>query len=92
MPVYMVQRSLKGIPMEQLAAAQQRAIETASQMRASGGTVRYIRSAYVPGTGECNCLFEAVDAEEVKALNQTAGIPFDRIVPAMDLTPQPQTA
>lgn len=92
MSVYRVQRSLKGIPMEQPGAAQQRAIETAAQMRASGGSIRYIRSAYVPETGECNCLFDAQDAEQVKKLNQTAGIPFDRIVPAMDLTPQTQTA
>ena len=92
MSVYMVQRSLKGIPMEQLGAAQKRAIDTAAQMRASGGSIRYIRSAYVPETGECNCLFEAPDAEQVRTLNQTAGIPFDRIVRAMDLTPQEQAA
>lgn len=92
MSVFMVQRSLKGIPMDQLGAAQQRAIETAAQMRSSGESVRYIRSAFVPETGECNCLFEADSAEQVGKLNKTAGIPYDKIVPAMDLTPQMQPA
>ena len=87
MPVFMVQRSLKDIPMDQLAAAQQRAIATAQQMRSAGEPVRYIRSAFVPETGQCNCLFDAQDAQQVDKLNKTAGIPFDRIVPAMDLSP-----
>lgn len=92
MSVFMVQRSLKGIPMEQLGAAKQRAIDTAAQMSASGESVRYIRSAFVPETGQCNCLFEADSAEQVGQLNQTAGIPYDTIVPAMDLSPQMQEA
>lgn len=87
MSVFMVQRSLKDIPMDQLAAAQQRAIATAAQMRSEGEPVRYIRSAFVPETGQCNCLFDAENAEQVGKLNKAAGIPYDRIVPALDLTP-----
>jgi hypothetical protein len=87
MSVFMVQRSLQGIPMDQLAAAQQRAIATADQMRSSGEPVRYIRSAFVPETGQCMCLFDAQNAEQVEKLNRTAGIPFDRVVPALDLSP-----
>jgi hypothetical protein len=87
MSVFMVQRSLKGIPMDQLAAAQQRAIATADEMRAQGEPVRYIRSAYVPDTGQCNCLFDAQSSEQVGKLNEKAGIPYDRIVPAMDSSP-----
>ena len=87
MSVYMVQRSLKDIPMDQLAAAQQRAIATAEEMRSSGESVRYIRSAFVPETGQCNCLFEAKNPEQVGKLNDKAGIPYDRIVPALDLSP-----
>jgi hypothetical protein len=83
----MVERSLPGIPMDQLAAAQQRAINTSEEMSASGKPVRYIRSTYVPETGQCMCLFEADDAQQVKALNEKANIPFQRVVPAMDLTP-----
>ncbi|CAA9400692.1 MAG: hypothetical protein AVDCRST_MAG51-875 [uncultured Ramlibacter sp.] len=87
MSVFMVQRSLKGIPMDQLAAAQQRAIATAEEMRVGGEPVRYIRSAFVPDTGQCMCLFDAQNPDQVKRLNEKAGIPFDKVVPALDLSP-----
>lgn len=87
MQVYMVERSLKGIAMDQLAAAQQRAIGTAAEMSAAGTPVRYIRSTFVPESGQCLCLFSADDAQQVRALNEKAGIPFDKVVPALDLTP-----
>ena len=87
MQVYMVERSLKGIPMNDLAAAQKRAISTAEEMTKAGTPVRYIRSTFVPDSGCCMCLFAAGDAEQVKKLNQKANIPFDSVVPALDLTP-----
>lgn len=87
MNVYMVERSLKGIPMDQLAAAQRRAIDTAAEMTAQGTPVRYIRSTFVPDSGKCMCLFAADGEENVKSLNEKAGIPFDKVMPALDLTP-----
>lgn len=87
MQVYMVERSLKGIPMDQLAAAQQKAIRTAGEMTAKGTPVRYIRSTFVPETGSCMCLFEAESPEQVRSLNDTAGIPYQKVVGALDLTP-----
>jgi hypothetical protein len=33
------------------------------------------------------CLFAAERPEDVKRVNELAQIPFDRIVPALDLTP-----
>src|SRR5947208_8474805 len=59
MPVYMVERDLPGIEMEQLAAAQKAAIETSDQFTADGKPVRYIRTTFVPGEAHCMCLFEA---------------------------------
>ncbi len=87
MAVYMVERSLKGITMDQLGAAQKSAIETGKNMTAAGKKVRYIRSTFVPEEARCMCLFEATDPELVKELNETAKIPFTRIVEALDLTP-----
>ena len=87
MSTYMVERSLPGIAMADLAAAQQAAIATSRQFSADGTPVRYLRSTFVPGSGACMCLFEANDAESVRQVNETARIPFDRIVEAMDLTP-----
>lgn len=87
MNVYMVERSLKGISMDQLAGAQRRAIDTAADMTAQGTPIRYIRSTFVPESGKCMCLFAADGDEDVKSLNKKADIPFDDVVPALDLTP-----
>ena len=41
----------------------------------------------MPGEAHCICFFEAANPDVVKELNETAKIPFKRIVEAMDLTP-----
>ena len=87
MPVYMVERDLPGIKMEQLAAAQKAAIEAGKELTAQGKQVRYIRSTFVPGDNKCMCLFEAPNPENVREANERAKIPFSKIVPAVDLTP-----
>ena len=88
MSVYMVERDLPGISMEQLAAAQKAAIDTGEQFTADGKNVRYIRTTFVPGENKCMCLFEADNAGLVEELNNTAQIPFTRVIEAMDLTPK----
>jgi hypothetical protein len=88
MPVYMVERDLPGVNMEQLAAAQKRAIEVGKELTAQGKKVRYIRSTFVPGQDKCMCLFEASGPEYVREANERAQIPFTRIVEAVDLTPK----
>ena len=87
MAVYMVERDLKGITMDELGAAQKAAIETSQRFTSEGKPVRYIRSTFVPGDSRCMCLFEASSQELVKDVNETAGIPFTGIVEALDLTP-----
>ena len=87
MAVYMVDRDLPGISMEQLAAAQAAAIKTGKQFTADGKNVRYIRTTFVPNEAHCMCLFEADNADLVKQVNEAAEIPFTRIVEALDLTP-----
>ena len=87
MSVYMVERSLKGISMEDLAGAQKAAIATAETMKGAGESISYIRSTFAPEDGRCMCLFDGESAEQVQRLNDTAGLPYDRVVPALDLTP-----
>jgi len=87
MPVFVVERDLKGISMHQLGAAQQAAIKTALQCTTEGMPVSYMRSIFTPGEGRCHCLFLATDADAVRALNERAGLPFTRIVEALDLPP-----
>ena len=87
MAVYMVDRDLPGVTMEQLGAAQKAAIETGQKFTSEGKNVRYIRTTFVPGEAHCMCLFEADNADLVRAVNEEAQIPFTRIIEALDLTP-----
>lgn len=87
MTVYMVERDLKGISMEDLAGAQKAAIATAGDMSGKGTPVSYIRSTFVPNDGRCMCLFEAESADVVQSLNDTAGLPYTQVIEALDLTP-----
>jgi len=87
MSVYMVERDLKGISMEDLGGAQKAAIGMAQQMSAAGINIRYIRSTFAPDDGRCMCLFDATSDADVKRLNDEAGLPYSRVVPALDLTP-----
>ena len=87
MEVFMVERSLKGISMNDLGAAQKAAIATAEELTRGGTEVKYLRTTFVPESGCCMCLFAANDAASVKALNDKAKLPYSRIVPALDLQP-----
>ena len=87
MTVYMVERDLKGISMADLAGAQLAAIKTAQDISAQGTAISYIRSTFAPEDGRCMCLFDAASDADVRRLNDTAGLPYHRVVEALDLTP-----
>ena len=88
MAIYMVDRELPGVTMDQLGAAQKAAIETGQKFTEEGKNVRYIRTTFVPGEAHCMCLFEAANPELVKEVNDAAKIPYTRVIEALDLTPQ----
>jgi hypothetical protein len=85
MKTFAVERSLKGISMEDLGGAQKAAIAKAAEMTAAGTPVSYMHSVHMPGDGKTMCLFQAEDASHVERLNRDAGIPFDRVSEAMHL-------
>lgn len=87
MPVYMADRHMPDVTLEQLAAIQKAVIETSWRFTAGGRPVRFIRSAWVPGDGHVMCLFEAENPQCVRDVNEAAGIPFTRIVEAKELSP-----
>jgi uncharacterized protein DUF4242 len=86
-PTYLVERDLPGMTRDQLAAAHRAAAETARRFTAAGRPVRYIRSLFLPHEARCLCLFEALDAESVRSLNNTAQIPFTSVSEALELNP-----
>ena len=86
MGVYLVDRDLPGITREGLAMIQRVQISMSQELTAAGQEVRYLRSLFIPGEARCMCLFEAADEAAVVATNLAAGLPFTRIVAALDLS------
>ncbi len=87
MTLFMVERALGGISMTALAGAQAAAIGAARDSTARGQTVRYVRSMFAPDDGRCFCLFEAEREEDVRQVNDTAGLPYERVSTALQLDP-----
>jgi len=87
LPTFLVDRDLPGMTRDQLAAAHRAATETARRYRAEGKPVRYLRSLFLPDAARCLCLFEALDAECVRSLNDDAQIPFTSVTEALELSP-----
>jgi len=85
MATYAVQRQLTGITMDQLAAAQQAAIQASREATSQGSPVSYIRSNFFPADQRCICLFEGPDREAVEQVNRAASLPFDRVDEVLDL-------
>jgi Protein of unknown function (DUF4242) len=86
--IFLVFRQLPGVTRDQYAAAQQAAMEAASQSSADGGhMVRYLGGFFFPGAGRAVCIFGAGSAADVATVNQQAGVPFTEVLEAIDMHP-----
>ncbi len=91
MPTYLVFRELPGVTRDQFVAAQCTAVATAAAARAAGQPVWYLRGFFLPARATALCMFEGPDAEQVRAVNQQARVPFTDVVEAIELpSPPPQ--
>ncbi len=78
MPTYLVERYLPGRDRAWLEAA-------LARLPHDRGGVAYLGSTYVPSDDACFCRFQAPSAEQVRDVNEVAGVPFARIVAATEL-------
>ena len=85
MPVYLVEWTQPGVTLAQVAAIRRAARETCAAFTEHGRPVRYVHGTFLPGESRCLCLFEAPDAERVRAVNEAAQVPYNRIITALDL-------
>jgi len=85
MPLYVVERIMPRATLESLEEIRHAAEETCRVFTDEDKPVRYLRSTFTPGESRCRCLFEAASADLVQAVNDTAQIPYSRIVIAIDL-------
>jgi Nickel responsive protein SCO4226-like len=84
--VYVVERYLPGLSRSDLLHGLSR-LEHATRKPSEKPEVRYLGSTIVLGDEACFCQFEAPSEAAVAEANRRAGVPFDRIVPAVQVRP-----
>jgi hypothetical protein len=85
--VYVVERYLPGLSRSDLLHELMR-LERTQELPYEAGGVRYLGSTIVLRDEACYCHFEGPTEAAVAEANERAGLPFDRIVPAVTVTPK----
>lgn len=85
--VYVVERYLPGLSRSDLLRGLLR-LEQAGEEAERGAEVRYLDSTIVLRDEACFCRFEGPSSDAVAEVNRQAGLPFDRIVPAVTVHPK----
>lgn len=84
MAEYLVELYLPGAVSE-CAGVVARARSAAAQMASEGIAVRFVRAILVPEDESCFCLYEAPSAQAATEAVTRAALPFERVVPAVEL-------
>ncbi len=85
--VYVVERYLPGLSRSDLLRGLLR-LEQAGEKAERDAEVRYLDSTIVLRDEACFCRFEGPSSDAVAEVNRQAGLPFDRIVPAVTVHPK----
>jgi Protein of unknown function (DUF4242) len=85
--VYVVERYLPGLLRSDLLRTLAELERATEELRVEGSVVRYLGSTIVIGDEACFCHFEAPSEVAVAETNRRAGVAFDRIVPAVTVSP-----
>jgi len=78
----MVERYRSRSDPDSLCSVADRLAEGARRVSQEGTSVRYVETIFLPDDETCLHTFEADSAADVQAVFRSAGIDFDRIVPA----------
>lgn len=89
MPIYVVERYVPGLSVETTEAWQARLRQTTEELGREGTPIRYLGSTVVLVDESCFCQFEASSLEAVTEANERAGVPFARIVQALEVGTEP---
>jgi Nickel responsive protein SCO4226-like len=85
--VFVVERYLPGLSCSDFLRDLAK-LERTQEMPYAAGGVRYLGSTIVLGDEACYCHFEGPTEAAVAEANRRAGLSFDRIVPAVTVTPK----
>lgn len=86
--VYVVERYLPGLVYRELLRSLQPLWQASREVQSEATLVRYLGSTIVPGDEACFCEFDGPSVASVAEVNRRAGLPFDRIVPAVIIDPR----
>jgi hypothetical protein len=86
MAVFVVYRQLPALTSANLHAVQRALTEAGRRVTADGAPMQYVRSTYVPSSGQCLCVFQAESSEAVARANEIAQVPFTSIHEALDVS------
>jgi len=84
-PRFLAESYPVGVSRKNLTDAARRARLVATQMRAQGTAVWFVKSTFVPSEDALICLFDAPSAASVEELSRRATLPLERIVEAVDV-------
>jgi hypothetical protein len=89
--LFLVERYLPGLSQPELLRSLDRLKGATDELRGQGTPVRYLGSTIVDEDEACFCQFEATSETAVAEANRRAGVPFDRIVRAVNVPAPPKT-
>jgi uncharacterized protein DUF4242 len=81
-PAFLVERYMPGVTRDEVTALAARLESCVRQIRRSGTRISWVGSAALLGEETTFCLFQAPSREVVRALNELASAPFERIIEA----------
>lgn len=89
--VYLVECYLPGMTTSELTVFARRAKESADRLSARGTAVRYLSTTFVPRDEMSFCLFECSSAHSLAYAIEQAGIAYERIVEAVQVSAEDVT-
>lgn len=87
MTFFLAERELPNLSPEKIEILLRAVVTYCQQGTAQGKPVRYMGSIYLPGDARVLSLFEALEAGDVRFVNEAAQLPFTRITAAFQLAP-----
>lgn len=92
MGTYLVEAYLARPRDAELAQAARRAQTAAEELTRQGLSVRYLRTLFLPEDETCFHLYEAATADDVREAGRRAGIVFERLVDAVEISARSKRA